>query len=297
MRRSRLLPILAMTLALLAAACGGGSTADGSAGDSAAAVDGLPVIELEATPAALVQAAERTADTRSFRFSLVGDVTTSDLPIPLTFSADGGVDLDNSTFYLNMDFSDLLKMAEESDDPGMSMVSAFFGDGQISVVDDGEYSYVKMAALAAMMGADTDWIRSESGSDSGLTSGFLGGDTGSPDVLMEQLSAAGEVTEVGREDVRGVGTTHFEVKLDPAKLAEMAGTEGDLGLGTSVDAPVQVWVDDQGLLRRMEMQIDDATGSGTMVFEMFDFGKPIEVEVPGPGEYTDESELGGLFGE
>ncbi len=295
MRRSRLLLILGMALTLLAAACGGSSTGDGSSGGSATAVDGLPVVELEATPAALTQAAERTAETRSFRFSLSGNVTTADLPIPVTFSAEGGVDLDSNTFYLDMDFSDLLKAAEASDDPGVSMISAFFGDGHIVVVDDGRYSYVKMEALAAMMGADTEWIRSESGGDSGLTSGFLGADTGSPDVLMEQLSAAGEVTEVGREDVRGVGTTHFEVKLDPAKLAEMAG-EADPGSGPPLDGPVDVWVDDQGLLRKMEMQIDDPSGSGTLVFEMFDFGKPVSVEVPGPGEYTDESELGGLLG-
>ncbi|GEM_PF-4458812 len=295
MGRSRLLPALLMTLALLAAACGGGTTSGGNAGGSGTAVDGLPEVELQATPAALVKAAERTVDTRSFRFSVVGDVTTSDLPVPLRFSADGGVDLDGNVFYLNMDLSDLLRVAEESDDPGMSMLSAFFGDGQISVVDDGQYTYVKMAAMAAMVGADTDWIRSESGSDSGLTSGFLGADTGSPDGLMRQLSAAGEVTEIGREDVRGVGTTHFEVKLDPTKLAEMAGTGTDPGLGSAVDTPVGVWIDDQGLLRRMDMQIDDSSGSGTMVFEMYDFGKPIEVEVPGPGEYTDESELQGFL--
>lgn len=99
-----------------------------------------------------------------------------------------------------------------------------------------------------------------------------------PDTILDMLrQASGETERVGREDVRGVETVRYRltVACDGARLA----CDGV--------APVDVWIDDDGLLRRI--QIDDDSGEGTI--EFFDFGAEIEIEAPPDDEVVDGSSL------
>jgi hypothetical protein len=102
------------------------------------------------------------------------------------------------------------------------------------------------------------------------------------DLLLEQVD---DVTEVGREEVRGVSTTHLSAtyQLPDAAIEafdELTGGEVD----PPEDIPLDVWVDDEGLIRRVETdnQIGEGVGSvrTSVTTAYWDFGVEVDVDVP-----------------
>lgn len=100
----------------------------------------------------------------------------------------------------------------------------------------------------------------------------------SPEKLLTMLRAASSETErVGEEDVRGSSTVRYRLTVD-CELADLE-CEGA--------ALVEVWIDDDGLVRRIGL--DDDSGTGT--FEFFDFGADVDVEPPPADEVVSEDEV------
>jgi hypothetical protein len=113
---------------------------------------------------------------------------------------------------------------------------------------------------------------------------------------------------VGTEALRGVSTTRYRAtvsladydKLVPAdRREELRSMFGEMieetGLG---EMPVDVWLDDFGLVRRLDMSFA-ATQSGTtdsveasMTFELLDYGKEVDVAPPPAAEVVEASALG-----
>ena len=69
--------------------------------------------------------------------------------------------------------------------------------------------------------------------------------------------------------------------------------------------PVDVWIDGDGLPRRMTVDMGATFGSAsagedagaTMTIELFDYGQPVDIEIPSADEVTPFSEvMGGLGG-
>ena len=97
-----------------------------------------------------------------------------------------------------------------------------------------------------------------------------------PGVLLTKLRAASIETErLGEGDVRGVGTARYRmtVRCEEAAL-ECPGAE---------TAEVEVWIDDDGLVRRAVFDDDGAH----VTAEYFDFGIPAEVAEPPADEVAD----------
>jgi hypothetical protein len=132
------------------------------------------------------------------------------------------------------------------------------------------------------------WLKSEevakpSGTD--FVPGAPGGTT--PDRILSVLRASSkEVEEVGREEVRGVETTHYRAHLDPEKYELYSD-------GEPTKQIVDAWVDAAGLVRRLSMP----DGAATMTFELFDFGVKVEVEAPPADEVVSEEEFDKLMQE
>ena len=80
---------------------------------------------------------------------------------------------------------------------------------------------------------------------------------------------------------------------------EQLGSSGELG---DADVPVDVWIDEDDLPRRVRVEMSSmfaALGLGdagmTMTMEYFDYGEDVTIEVPAADEVTPLSEaLGGL---
>jgi hypothetical protein len=115
--------------------------------------------------------------------------------------------------------------------------------------------------------------------------------------------ALDDVDEVGEETQRGEETTHYRGTIDLRKASASLPPDSQRGiedaiasLGTS-RLPVDVWVDDEGRIRKMRFSADpDGAGpnsAGTVEIELYDFGTTADVQVPPADQVTD---LTNLFG-
>ncbi|MFD2419358.1 hypothetical protein [Amycolatopsis pigmentata] len=128
---------------------------------------------------------------------------------------------------------------------------------------------------------------------------------GDPTDTLGYLRGAGDqVTKVGQETVDGVQTTHYNVTLDLDKAAanqspqrEQAVRKLEQQLGTHT-VPAQVWIDDQGRLRKMTFTETMANPpsrpngqSGPITIDvtevLSDFGIPVNVTAPPADQTTD----------
>jgi hypothetical protein len=129
-----------------------------------------------------------------------------------------------------------------------------------------------------------------------------------PKQWLEQMrKTSDEVEKLGTEKVRGVETTHYKADLEmrkavdhvPAarraeaeravdKIVEISGTEG---------FPMEVWIDDDKLIRRMRMDFEmnnPAFGGELdmdMTMELFDYGAPVSIEAPDDDEVRDLTDI------
>src|SRR5918996_2161386 len=105
-----------------------------------------------------------------------------------------------------------------------------------------------------------------------------------------------DVTTLGEDEVRGVPTTRYRAQVDLERLEEQAppGREdewrayvetlqGRLGVEA---VPVEIWVDGDGLIRRLRHEYAFAAEGSTIAvtMELYDFGVPVEAAAPPPGQ-------------
>lgn len=161
--------------------------------------------------------------------------------------------------------------------------------------------------------APTPWVSIDLASVAGMGDvlGGAGPGNSNPRQFLEMLRGAGREQVVGREDVRGVSTTHYTARitlkdaLDAAGGTDRASLEAVLdGLGegaAGMEVPVDAWLDDQGLPRRIKIEMDltgmdpsiPAGASMTVTMEMFDYGIAVDVQAPPADQVTDMTEMMG----
>ena len=101
--------------------------------------------------------------------------------------------------------------------------------------------------------------------------------------------ADGDIDIVGDDDVDGVPATHYQVTvdlqaaldaLDGADRAALQAAIDRLGTDSLV---VDVWIDDDGVVRRMTTDIDLGDGQTvTVTLDFEDFGSPVRIRTPRP---------------
>lgn len=163
---------------------------------------------------------------------------------------------------------------------------------------DGNTTYAK----SSLFGENT-WYKS----DATAANGFAGV-TGIWTNLIDptQLFAAikdstDSMTESGHEKVRGVDTIHYKGTIDLKKRAQAANAPAEVldaidASGVST-VPVDVWVDGQGLVARVQTSLavsgsqSPANGiSGDVTAEFFDYGKAVNISAPPADQVKDASE-------
>lgn len=184
--------------------------------------------------------------------------------------------------------------------------------GTMEVRQIGDVVYLKFPFFGALLGAQTEWVSMPAEDGTDLTGGLGGGAAPSdPTSFLDSLSdAEGTVEDLGAEDVGGISTTRYRVVVDDSwrdKLTteELADLEAQGPLPTT-SFPMDLWVDDDGLVHRMSMEVSGsdmaATEPGqsfesmTMTFDFFDFGQSVTIEPPPAELVSDVSELSGPFG-
>jgi hypothetical protein len=270
-RRLFLSPLLALALA---AACGG--------------TGGL-------SPQAVVSdAATRSQEAGSSRVDL--ELTMSGFaPGELTIAGEGVQDSEQQLARFTFDLSE---------------ISALTGGGvdlsEIEMVMAGSSLYIRLpflesAGLKPWVEIDLQKVGKEKGLDLPALQQLGQAD---PALTFAFLRAAGDDTEeVGEEEVRGVQTTHYRTTVDLDRAAEQASAEQraaiqalkeDTGLEV---VPVNAWIDDDGLVRRIDFDYEDVElqpgqrGDMTLRMEFYDYGADVNVEQPPPDEVMSFDEL------
>ncbi|MGD9485127.1 hypothetical protein WDH52_18050 [Streptomyces sp. TRM70308] len=110
-----------------------------------------------------------------------------------------------------------------------------------------------------------------------------------------------DVKEVGTEQVGGVDTTHYQVSVDVSELAranEQAAGQLEQRVGDTL--PMELWLDDDGLIRRQRVDLTVRPPQGasasaeqapekakvSMVMEFDDYGTDVSVEAPPTDQTT-----------
>ena len=117
-----------------------------------------------------------------------------------------------------------------------------------------------------------------------------------PAHMLQYLRATSNVTEVGKDTVRGVSTTRYSARLQIDKVADRVSadaaralTQMTKTLGTK-EIPMDVWVDADGLVRRVKLDWHPKDASFLMTLDLFDFGD-VHVDVPSKSDAVDYSNL------
>jgi len=185
----------------------------------------------------------------------------------------------------------------------------------IDAVFDNATVYEKFpSALGAALPPGKSWVKVDlatAGQSIGVdASGLSQSQAGDPSQTLDYLRGASDnITRVGTEDVRGTQTTHYRAVVDLNKAAAQSPTARDAIKSTvkllgSSTQPVDVWVDTDGRVRRMKYTVDlskskvptstaGVPGSVTFTLELFDFGLPVQAQLPPADQVVDLSTLQG----
>jgi hypothetical protein len=245
--------VLGAVAALLLVGCGSGGALL-SAGGNALDVPAAP------TPAYLAQAADRTVALETGRVE--AQMTAPGVSATVT----GAFDLTQRSAALT------LVVDAEGETSTADVV----------VVDDA--LFVRPDGFGAALGEalGTPWVKVDLSDLTAMVPGTAELPAIEPAELIDRLRTEGiEVTEVGRESVRGVEATHYR--------AEVPAATGSAAVGA---ATIDVWIDDDGLVRRADLRGEDGVEARV---ELLDLGQPVSIEAPPSDQITDLGDLGGLL--
>jgi len=117
-----------------------------------------------------------------------------------------------------------------------------------------------------------------------------------PSQMLQYLRATSNVDEVGSDAVRGVDTKHYAARLQLDKVADRVSPEAARALkqatktlGTK-EIPMDVWVDGDGLVRRIKMDWHPKGATFVMSLDLFDFGD-VTIDTPKDSDTVDLSNM------
>jgi hypothetical protein len=299
MMRLRALVALAVVTACIAGGCGGSSST-------------AQKVKVDATPVGLRHAAETTLAQGTSKVELTTRMTVNGREVSM--DGTGAMDPANKRFQMTFDARQLFQQLPTRGSEPDSVASAL--DEPIEVLVDGTVMYMHFALLASTVGSGKEWLKIDLAAVNQDAADLIGGGAGGafgsdPSSFLQFLEGVGKVDQVGQEDVRGVHTTHFagSYSLEDA-LAALPADQQDKArrafesLGLSDDAkstpiPFDAWVDDDGLVRRIETTFDPSlvgatgkpspVGQTTTRVEFYDFGAPVDIQIPSDDEVHDIS--------
>jgi hypothetical protein len=158
-------------------------------------------------------------------------------------------------------------------------------DVQIEEVISDTALYMKSPLLQAAVPKGKTWLKidlQKIAKSQGIDFSSLFGQD--PAQSFSQLQASGQVTKVGDETIGGVDTAHYRGHIDASKLppalAKLKATYG----------PYDVWIDQDGYVRRMRMSYGVQKQTVAMTMNFSDFGKDVTVTIPAASETSDATD-------
>lgn len=198
-----------------------------------------------------------------------------------------------------------------SDDPPQARVTylyeglpGFGRDLTMEMILDGSTMYMRTPLLRRSMGITTPWVSMNLDE---LVPGFselaaLSQGQNDPTASLTYLQGITDAEEVGSEVVAGIETTHYRGSLDMGRAYRNLPADTEAALEQAIaqakrvfgdePMPVDVWIDDEGLLRRMSFTLR-ADGLAKRAFglemsiEIPEYGVDVDLSIPPKQDVTD----------
>lgn len=235
----------------------------------------------------IAQAAEQTASYPGERIALNATMSSSSLPETIQMQGHGAFNGQTQTGWINV---------TAQGPPPLNSLS-------IREIVQGTTIYMSSPELTGQLAGGKTWMKIDA--FSGQSNGTFG--QTDPHAQLEMLKAVSdEFVTVGHESIRGVSTTRYRTAIDSSKEADLLRSQGNdqaadlveksASLTGTTQVPVDVWIDGQGLVRRLQMSIPIPTASGqtptmNMTIDFFDFGAAPKVSAPPPSQVFDATNL------
>jgi LppX_LprAFG lipoprotein len=180
---------------------------------------------------------------------------------------------------------------------------AGLGSGQAEIVFDGLVYYVKLPpGSGVQLPAGKEWFKldvAKLGRSQGLDLSQLGQlNQGDPSQALDLLQGASrDFHRVGSAEVRGESTTHYKGTIDLQQVVAEAAPDVKevyrrlLQLSGADTVPMDVWIGDDGYVRKMRFTEQVGESSVTVDEELYDFGTDEQVTVPSDDEVIDITAL------
>jgi hypothetical protein len=171
---------------------------------------------------------------------------------------------------------------------------------EISLEQNGDYViYVKSGLAASYLPGGQQWVEldiSKLGKSAGVDlTQLLSGSQLQPGDLLSMLKSEGaKVHTVGVTTVDGVATTHYRVRVDVAKALHQRGLPSALLGGTAKQlptVPANVWIDKDGLVRRIQLAYGVAQSHAAMKMDLYDYGAHVTIAAPPSNSVFDATQL------
>lgn len=228
---------------------------------------------------------------------------TAKMEMRMKMSISGG---QGQSFEINQQADGALDFAEETGRMTLTLDAPVFGPGAEmqsceTLFASEETIYVKVDPSRTTEFGGKGWVKA-----SIEVPTIQPGASTDPRDLLEFLSAVGEeIEEVGTEEVRGVETTRYHVELSVEQLVEQVAEDAreaarrgfeQAGIET---LPMDVWIDGDDLPRRVGTSFESAQGGASfdmeMTVEFFDYGEPVDVELPASDDVFEAAEAQQAF--
>jgi hypothetical protein len=290
-----LLAALVAALAVAAAGCGG----------SAVAVPEL---------SSFANVAQTSAATDSASFSLEADVSLPGFDKQLAFNAEGAFDTLAKRSQMSVDLSSVAELMKSFGSSFGGTVTGDLGspeDWKLEVIQDGDTAYVHFPLLAKQLPEGKTWVKGDaktlSGADAGQLKQFgsLAG-TDPRDIFGLLKAVSGSIEAVGTDEIRGVETSHYKATIDIAKLEKLVPAAQRDSLGTVdqsakqaglAEIPLEIWIDSDQRVRKLSLDVDakqpgtSASLKASLVVEVYDYGKALQLELPPADQVADAATL------
>jgi hypothetical protein len=259
------------------------------------------------SPDPVAEAAEKTAATPTSYTSLRSTMTVPGVAKPVTMTGEGAFDNERKVGWMTIDMSSFAKSIPEGE--GVPTDPELWKTRQVMDFSDGLVLYMQFPFLTEMMRTDKPWIRidvAKAGRELGIDIGQLMQVGQDPVQQLGQLrTITDDLEEVGPETVRDLATTHYRGTVDLREYDELFPENERPKIRKSIESmielmgkptyPVDVWIDQEQLVRRMSFEFTQQTPEGdmpmAMTMEFFDFGRPVEVKLPAASDTIDITEL------
>jgi hypothetical protein len=177
--------------------------------------------------------------------------------------------------------------------------------------DGGAVVYLNLPVLSKVLPGGKPWIKMDLnaiGKQAGLDLSQLTQFSSDPSRMVDWLrTVSGKVDTIGTEQLDGVETTHYRANVDLSKYPDLVPADQREAVRHAIDQltkaahlssfPVHVWVGKDGLVRQVRAVLTETVQGQTMNVvtseRFYDFGAPVDIQLPSADQVTDISSMAG----